>query len=239
MKKESKKENSPLKPKSAFKNKEDKEEQNEKKKNVIWDAKNLQEHEIERKLHPAKMKIDEPKTPYNEYQGEDEYLNKITQVNKKEYSEDLMNKVIENIQNKKLNDPQNYIEVEIIDGDGNIKKELVTKDHVNTKEFLKKRQRAYANEFLEAKKLLSQQKLEEEEEEDDEKDKEEEESEEDEEHKKFEEQVITNTWYNKFVGQKSKNISNIENKDKKEKSNKEEDKKENKTVNSNKKRKLK
>jgi hypothetical protein len=37
--------------------------ENAPKKQVIWDDKKIEEHELEKKLHP-KMKIIEPKTPY-------------------------------------------------------------------------------------------------------------------------------------------------------------------------------
>lgn len=176
-----------FKPKSLLRNKDGKKEK--KKKSVVWDTKTLQEQEIERKLHPVTMKIDEPKTPYHEYQGDDEYLKKINSINKVEYSDDLMSQVMSKLESKGLDDQNEYLEVEIIDKDGQTRKELVKKEHVNTKEFLKKRHFAYANEFTEAKKKFDQKDLE---------------DEEMDEQKKFEEQVINNTLFNKFAGKMGK-----------------------------------
>ena len=53
------------------------------KKNVMWDWKSLEEQELERKNNPPKKKINEPKTPYQTYeQDDDDYLIKINQINK-------------------------------------------------------------------------------------------------------------------------------------------------------------
>lgn len=179
-----------------------------KKKSVVWDTKTLQEQEIERKLHPVTMKIDEPKTPYTEYNGDDEYLKKINNVNKIEYSEDLMNNVLSKLNDKHLDDQNEYLEIEIVDKEGKARKELVKKEHVNSKEFLKKRHYAYANEFTTAKACYKKDEDEEREEKKQNECKEpqtssvkKEEDEEDEEDiRKFEEQVLNNTLYNKFAG---------------------------------------
>ena len=165
-------------PKSLLKKESEKPK---KKKSVVWDTKTLQEQEIERKLHPVTMKIDEPKTPYNEYQGDDEYLKKITKINHINYSDDLMNKVIDKINEKKLDDQNEYLEVEVIEKDGKVNKKLVKNQHVNNQEFLKKRHIAYANEFTEAKKMFNKDEL-------------------DDEDKQYEEEVINNTLFNKFAG---------------------------------------
>jgi hypothetical protein len=50
-------------------------------KKVDWDWKSLEEQEIERQLNPRK-KINEPKTPYEAYEGDDEYMSKINEINK-------------------------------------------------------------------------------------------------------------------------------------------------------------
>lgn len=53
-----------------------------KNKSVVWDWKSLEEQEEERKRNPRK-KIDEPKTPYLPYEGdEDEYLKQLNEINK-------------------------------------------------------------------------------------------------------------------------------------------------------------
>ena len=49
---------------------------------VVWDSKSIEEQELEKINNPRK-KIDEPKTPYLPYDGEDdEYLKKLNEINK-------------------------------------------------------------------------------------------------------------------------------------------------------------
>lgn len=63
--------------------KKDNEEDQSKKKNVVWDVQSLEQQELERKLNPVKKKITEPKTPYIPYEeGDDEYLKKLNEINK-------------------------------------------------------------------------------------------------------------------------------------------------------------
>ena len=104
------------------------EEGKKKKKSVVWDVKTLEEQELERKLHPVLMKITEPKTPYTPYEeGEDEYLKKINEVNKIQPTEEVLDKVISQLENKQRRDSEEYLEVEVVEPDGTVKKELVKK----------------------------------------------------------------------------------------------------------------
>ena len=100
------------------------------KRGIVWDNKTIEEQYEERKLHPC-QKIDEPKTPYLPYEGDDEYLKKITEVNKLEGTEDVLNDVMNKLKNVK-NETQ------------------------KEEEFLQKRHKAYANEFTEAKKFFKE-----------------------------------------------------------------------------------
>ena len=137
-------------------NKPKDEEPKKKKKSVSWDWKTLEEQELDRKLHPVLMKITEPKTPYTPYEGEDEYLQQLREINKI-HTDDVLDKVTNELENKKRKDSEDseeYLEVEIINGDGTTRKELVKKEHQHKKGFDEKRQMAYKNEFTEAKKYF-------------------------------------------------------------------------------------
>ena len=93
---------------------------------IIWDNKTIEEHYLDRKLHP-RMKIDEPKTPYPDGDEEDLYQDGINKVNEIKPTEELLNNVVATL-NKK-ND---------------------VKNQSNTKELKK---RAYTNEYTEALKF--------------------------------------------------------------------------------------
>ena len=68
-------------------------------KSVNWDIKNLEENELQNKLHPVTMKITEPKTPYTPYEeGDDEYFNKLNEVNKTKPTEDVLAQVINTLE---------------------------------------------------------------------------------------------------------------------------------------------
>ena len=58
------------------------------------------------------------------------------------------------LKRKDSEDSEEYLEVEIINGDGTTRKELVKKEHQHKKGFDEKRQMAYKNEFTEAKKYF-------------------------------------------------------------------------------------
>jgi hypothetical protein len=126
--KEKKNENEehPIKP--LLKHKKDRTKSKTEHKGIVWDNKTIEEQYEERRLHP-RQKIDEPKTPYIPYEkGDDEYLKKVTEVNKIEGTEDVLNDVINQLKNVK-NETQ------------------------KEEEFLEKRHKVYANEFKEAQKF--------------------------------------------------------------------------------------
>ena len=110
------------------KHKESETDEKKARKSIMWDNKTIEEQYEERRLHP-RQKIDEPKTPYIPYEkGDDEYLKKVTEVNKIEGTEDVLNDVINQLKNVK-NETQ------------------------KEEEFLEKRHKVYANEFKEAQKF--------------------------------------------------------------------------------------
>ena len=100
---------------------------------IIWDNKTIEEHYLDRKLHP-RIKIDEPKTPYPDGDDEDVYQEGINKVNEIKPTEELLNNVVASLNEK--------------DKD---KKEKVS----NTKELKK---RAYSNEFTAALKFYNENK---------------------------------------------------------------------------------
>ena len=128
-----------------------------KKKSVNWDWKNLEENDIQRKLHPVTMKIDEPKTPYTPYEeGDDDYFNKLNEVNKTKPTEDILaqvNNILEKMPEKK-DEVADLIEIEVVEKDGTVVKKLVKNDNKDDKEFQEKKKRAYHNEFAKAKEFM-------------------------------------------------------------------------------------
>jgi len=68
-------------------------------KQVLVSKKNLEDNELQSKLHPVTMKITEPKTPYTPYEeGDDEYFNKLNEVNKAKPTEDVLAQVINTLE---------------------------------------------------------------------------------------------------------------------------------------------
>ena len=132
-----------------------------KKKSVHWDEKTLEQNEIENKLYPCTIPITEPKTPYTPYEeGDDEYFNKLNKVNATKPTEEVLDKVINKLENKVIESNENknekFIQIEVIEADGSIKKELAKDDHIHTNKFINKRDKAYRNEYTEAKKFLEE-----------------------------------------------------------------------------------
>ena len=97
---------------------------------IIWDNKTIEEHYLDRKLHP-RMKIDEPKTPYPDGDEDDLYQEGMNKVNGIKPTEELLNNVVASLISK--------------DDDGN--------NQTNT-QILKKR--AYSNEYTKALKFYKE-----------------------------------------------------------------------------------
>ena len=173
-----------------------------KKKSVNWDVKNLEDNELQNKLHPVTMKITEPKTPYTPYEeGDDEYFNKLNEVNKAKPTEDILAQVINTLEKIPENN-EDYMEIEVIEKDGTVVKKMVKKDKKENKEFQEKKKKAYHNEFAIAKEFMKTHK-----DEDDEED--------------LIKKTMENTLANKYIGL----IENQNDKNKDKEKSKEEDKK--------------
>ena len=173
-----------------------------KKKSVNWDVKNLEDNELQNKLHPVTMKITEPKTPYTPYEeGNDEYFNKLNEVNKAKPTEDILAQVINTLEKIPENN-EDYMEIEVIEKDGTVVKKMVKKDKKENKEFQEKKKKAYHNEFAIAKEFMKNHK-----DEDDEGD--------------LIKKTMENTLANKYIGL----IENQNDKNKDKEKSKEEDKK--------------
>ena len=137
-----------------------------KRKSVNWDVKNLEDNELQSKLHPVTMKITEPKTPYTPYEeGDDEYFNKLNEVNKAKPTEDVLAQVINTLE-KNPESEEEFMEIEVIEKDGTTVKKLVKKEKKVNKEFQEKKKKAYHNEFAIAKEFLKNHKDEDDNEED-------------------------------------------------------------------------
>ena len=173
-----------------------------KKKSVNWDVKNLEDNELQNKLHPVTMKITEPKTPYIPYEeGDDEYFNKLNEVNKAKPTEDILAQVINTLEKIPENN-EDYMKIEVIEKDGTVVKKMVKKDKKENKEFQEKKKKAYHNEFAIAKEFMKNHK-----DEDDEED--------------LIKKTMENTLANKYIGL----IENQNDKNKDKEKSKEEDKK--------------
>ena len=171
-----------------------KEKKGKKRKSVNWDIKNLEDNELQSKLHPVTMKITEPKTPYTPYEeGDDEYFNKLNEVNNAKPTEDILAQVINTLEKNPEKQEEEFMEIEVIEKDGTTVKKLVKKEKKENKEFEEKKKKAYHNEFAIAKEFMKKHK-----DEDDEED--------------LIKKTMENTLANKYVGL----IENQKNKEKKE-----------------------
>ena len=176
-----------------------KDKKNKKKKSVNWDAKNLEFNELQNKLHPVTMKITEPKTPYTPYEeGDDEYFNKLNEVNKAKPTEDILAQVINTLEKIPENNEDDYMEIEVIEKDGTVVKKMVKKDKKENKEFQEKKKKAYHNEFAIAKEFMKNHK-----DEDDEED--------------LIKKTMENTLANKYIGMIENNKNDKEKSDEKDK----------------------
>ena len=132
-----------------------KKDHKKKRKSVNWDKKNLEENELQNKLHPVTMKITEPKTPYTPYEeGDDEYFNKLNEVNKTKPTEDVLAQVINTLEKIPEKKEEEYMEIEVIEKDGSVTKKLVKRETKENKEFQEKKKKAYHNEFAKAKEFM-------------------------------------------------------------------------------------
>ena len=132
-----------------------KEKKAKKRKSVNWDIKNLEDNELQSKLHPVTMKITEPKTPYTPYEeGDDDYFNKLNEVNKAKPTEDILAQVINTLEKNPEKKEEEYMEIEVIEKDGTVVKKLVKKEQKENKEFQEKKKKAYHNEFAIAKEFM-------------------------------------------------------------------------------------
>ena len=145
------------------------------------------------------MKITEPKTPYTPYEeGDDEYFNKLNEVNKAKPTEDILAQVINTLEKIPENNEDDYMEIEVIEKDGTVVKKMVKKDKKENKEFQEKKKKAYHNEFAIAKEFMKNHK-----DEDDEED--------------LLKKTMENTLANKYIGMIENNKNDKEKSEEKDK----------------------
>jgi len=149
-----------LKPKkSLLKKSKNTNNNNKNRKNIEWDTQAIEEHKEYFSQHPPTMHIDEPKTPYTPYEeGDNDYLEKVRRMFKVEATEDVLkdvSKELDKLKDKKNNDDE-FMNVIIIDKDGNKNTKIVSKDHKENIEFLKKRKIAYENEYIKANEIIKE-----------------------------------------------------------------------------------
>ena len=145
-----------LKPKKSLLKKSKNNKNPNKNKNIEWDTQAIEEHKEYFAQHPPTMHIDEPKTPYTPYEeGDNDYLEKVRRMFKVEATEDVLkdvSKELDKLKDKKNNEDE-FMNVMIIDKDGNKNMKMVSKDHKENIEFLKKRKIAYENEYIKANEI--------------------------------------------------------------------------------------
>ena len=118
-----------LKPPSKLRRFNKNENQENSQTGIVWDNKTIEEHYLERKLHP-RIKIDEPKTPYPGGNDKDIYEEGINKVNEIEPTEELLNNVVAAL-NEKENDDKNKSNT------NELKKKAYTNEYTNALKFYK------------------------------------------------------------------------------------------------------
>lgn len=130
-----------------------------KKKSVGWDTKTFEEKEEEDKLHPISNKANEPVASNSQNEGNDEKLKELSEIDNGSKTSDTTNSNDKEKPKRKSScSSEEYIEIEIIEADGSVKKQCVKKDKEIKKDFDEKRHNSYKNEFTEAKRYFEEHK---------------------------------------------------------------------------------
>ena len=152
------------------------EERKKSNKTIKWDWETIEAQQLDMKLNPPLMRIEEPKTPYDPYEKEDcAYLEKVRRMFRvqptvkkiyffnfffnffqQEVLDDVTRELEKIPQRKNSNENLNkeLVEIETIDDKGKINIEKISKEHHDNIEFLKKRKIAYENEFVQGENFV-------------------------------------------------------------------------------------
>ena len=148
-------------------------------KTIQWDWETIEAQQLDMKLNPPLMRIEEPKTPYDPYEKEDcAYLEKVRRMfrvqptvkniffliffifSKYIFQQEVLDDVTRELEkipvrknsNENLN--KELVDIETIDNEGKINIEKISKEHRDNIEFLKKRKIAYENEFVQGENFV-------------------------------------------------------------------------------------
>ena len=164
------------KPKKSLLKKSTGEKRKKSNKTIQWDWETIEAQQLDMKLNPPLMRIEEPKTPYDPYEKEDcAYLEKVRRMFRvqptvkilyffnfffKFFQQEVLDDVTRELekipQRKNSNENLNkeLVEIETIDDKGKINIEKISKEHHDNIEFLKKRKIAYENEFVQGENFV-------------------------------------------------------------------------------------
>ena len=164
------------KPKKSLLKKSTGEKRKKSNKTIQWDWETIEAQQLDMKLKPPLMRIEEPKTPYDPYEKEDcAYLEKVRRMFRvqptvkilyffnfffKFFQQEVLDDVTRELekipQRKNSNENLNkeLVEIETIDDKGKINIEKISKEHHDNIEFLKKRKIAYENEFVQGENFV-------------------------------------------------------------------------------------
>ena len=164
------------KPKKSLLKKSTGEKRKKSNKTIQWDWETIEAQQLDMKLNPPLMRIEEPKTPYDPYEKEDcAYLEKVRRMFRvqptvkkiyffnfffnffqQEVLDDVTRELEKIPQRKNSNENLNkeLVEIETIDDKGKINIEKISKEHHDNIEFLKKRKIAYENEFVQGENFV-------------------------------------------------------------------------------------